>query len=119
MAENQPQPTPMSEDTKSIITVILLVFIYPIGLIMMWVWTNWKNSVKWIVTLIGCLPFVLFILAFLFMIIFAPGIPSEPNQPPYTFEDGEQCTLIARVCEDGSSAEPGPKCAQICPEDIQ
>ena len=40
----------MSDDTKSIITVLLLAFAYPIGLIMMYVWTKWPGWVKALVT---------------------------------------------------------------------
>lgn len=45
----------ISEDTKTLITVLLLVFAYPVGLIMMFVWTGWP---KWVKTLI-VLPLVL------------------------------------------------------------
>jgi len=34
----------MSEDTKSIITVLLLIFVYPIGLILAPKWAKWP---KW------------------------------------------------------------------------
>ena len=50
----------MSQDTKTIITVLLLAFAYPVGLIMMFVWTKWPG---WVKTLI-VLPFVLGILFF-------------------------------------------------------
>ncbi len=48
----------LSEDTKTIITVLLLIFVYPIGLIMMFVWTRWPNGVKALLLI----PLLLFIL---------------------------------------------------------
>lgn len=56
MAKNQE----MSQDTKTIVTVLLLAFAYPIGLIMMFVWTKWPVWVKTLVVL----PFVIGILSF-------------------------------------------------------
>jgi protein-S-isoprenylcysteine O-methyltransferase Ste14 len=44
----------ISEDTKTLITVLLLVFAYPVGLVMMFVWTKWPGWVKVLIVL----PFV-------------------------------------------------------------
>lgn len=41
----------MSDDTKTIVTVMLLAFAYPVGLIMMFVWTKWPVWVKALVTI--------------------------------------------------------------------
>ena len=56
MAKNEE----MSQDTKTIITALLLAFAYPVGIIMMFVWTKWPGWVKTLVVL----PLVLAILAF-------------------------------------------------------
>jgi uncharacterized protein (DUF983 family) len=57
----------MSTDTKTIITILLLIFIYPIGLILMWVWTGWKTWVKVLVSLpvilVACIPLFVGLLA--------------------------------------------------------
>lgn len=58
MAQKQ-QSQPMSEDTKAIITVLLLLFFPPIGFILMWFWTNWP---KWVKALVSA-PLILFMLA--------------------------------------------------------
>lgn len=55
-----------SHDTKTIITVLLLVFLYPIGVIVMWFWPKWKAWVKILISL----P----ILLFLFFIILLPVV---------------------------------------------
>jgi hypothetical protein len=31
--------------------------------------------------------------------------------------DGQACPALARICNDGSTATPGPNCTHICPED--
>jgi len=42
----------VSEDTKTIVTVLLLIFFMPVGFILMWFWTKWKVWVKLLVTLL-------------------------------------------------------------------
>lgn len=41
----------MSNDTKTIITVLLLIFFYPIGIILVWTLTNWPKWVKWVLSI--------------------------------------------------------------------
>ena len=49
--DNQTQHQGISENTKTIITVILLVFVYPIGLLFMWFWTKWPKWAKTVISL--------------------------------------------------------------------
>lgn len=46
----------VSEDTRLIVTVLLLIFVYPVGLIVMWLWTHWAKWVKVVISL----PVILF-----------------------------------------------------------
>ena len=39
-----------TESTKNIITLLVLLLAYPIGIIVMWYWTKWEKWVKWLVT---------------------------------------------------------------------
>ncbi len=48
---NQTQNQGISENTKTIIAVILLVFAYPIGLLLMWFWTKWPRWAKIVISL--------------------------------------------------------------------
>ncbi len=57
----------MSQDTKTIITILLLVFAYPVGLIMMFVWMDWKWWVKTLV-LLPVISFVLIMISALSVI---------------------------------------------------
>lgn len=50
-----------SESTKTIVTVLLLIFAYPIGIIVMWFWPKWKTWVKVVLSL----PVILLPFAFL------------------------------------------------------
>jgi len=50
----------LSYDSKVIITVLLLLFVYPIGLAFMWGWMrHWSSWLKWLITL----PFAAFLLS--------------------------------------------------------
>lgn len=68
----QPASQGMSEDTKSIITVLLLIFVYPIGLIFMWFWTRWPRWVKIILSLPIILA-IIGIVAAIFLIALNPS----------------------------------------------
>ncbi len=55
----------VSTDTKTIITVLLLLLVYPIGVIVMYRWTNWSNGVKNLIAL----PLWLIILAIVLVMV--------------------------------------------------
>lgn len=61
----------ISEDTKTLITALALLLAFPVGLILMWLWTNWPNWLKVIITAIPLLIviFVSSIIAFIFSLI--------------------------------------------------
>lgn len=46
-----PQKSGISEGTKALITVLLLIFMYPVGIVVMWAWPRWMGWVKVLVTL--------------------------------------------------------------------
>lgn len=66
-----PPPTPVSspaapdnsESTKTIVTILLLLFVTPIGVIVMWFWPKWKTWVKVLITLLCLIPFAIIFLA--------------------------------------------------------
>lgn len=64
MKEHTPETQPMSEDTKTIITVLTLISVPPVGVILMWIWNKWQTWVKLVVTGCTCLPFVFVLMAF-------------------------------------------------------
>lgn len=70
---SQPQPQGMSEDTKTLITILLLIFVFPIGLIVMWILPKWPLWVKLLVSL----PITLLIGAILVGILLVAVNPSE------------------------------------------
>jgi hypothetical protein len=55
-----PQTSTDQNNTKTIVTVILLLFFTPVGLILMWFWTRWAVWVKILVSILFIIP--LFIL---------------------------------------------------------
>lgn len=38
---------------KTIVIVVFLLFLFPVGLFFMWKWALWSNLVKWIITIVG------------------------------------------------------------------
>jgi hypothetical protein len=65
MKEYTPETPPMSEDTKTIITVLTLISIPPVGVVLMWIWNKWQTWVKVVVTGCTCLPFILIFIAYM------------------------------------------------------
>lgn len=76
---NQKPSNGISEDTKTLITVLLLIFVFPIGIILMWVWMKWTVWVKILLTIIAIIPLIIIIgavSAFLLLLI----IPTDINK---------------------------------------
>lgn len=44
-----------SQDARTIVTVLLLLFAWPVGLIVMWVWSKWPTWLQFIITLLSIL----------------------------------------------------------------
>ncbi len=94
MENNNPQATPLSEDTKTIITLITLCVFYPIGVVLMWMWTKWQSWVKWTITLLGLIPILLFGMFVVFAILASStkdGLNPDglnPNVPSPTQDQG-------------------------------
>lgn len=41
----------LSQDTKTVIVVLLLLFVYPIGLVLMFMWMDWPKWIKFLLAL--------------------------------------------------------------------
>ena len=41
----------LSYDTKALITVLLLLLVYPIGLVIMWRWMKWSKLIMHVISL--------------------------------------------------------------------
>ena len=54
----------MSSDTKTLVTVLLLVFAFPAGFVLMWVWTSWPKWVKFLISGIFAFFMLIWILVF-------------------------------------------------------
>ena len=63
VVESEAMASEMTTDTKTIIVVLLLIFVYPLGAIFMWVWMKWWPM--WVRILLT-LPFILGILMMIF-----------------------------------------------------
>lgn len=66
--------TELSYETRTIIVVLLLLFIYPAGLVFMWAWMgNWPVWLKLIITI----PLLLAVLAFFAVMILIGAVVSH------------------------------------------
>ncbi len=70
-----------NDNTHTLIAVLLLLFVYPIGLIYMWVATKWPKWVKIVLSLPVLLAIVGIALAVL-VAVRSPGIPPTPTSIP-------------------------------------
>ncbi len=70
-----PVSPPKTDTTKNIIVILLVLFLFPVGLILMWFWTSWKTWVKVLVTVI---PFILIVPLSILMAIVLVAI--NPNR---------------------------------------
>jgi hypothetical protein len=66
MVVQPPAPENNSNDTKNIIVILLLLFVYPLGILGMFLWTKWPRWIKVFITL----PFVLSIVAIILFVVF-------------------------------------------------
>src|SRR3989338_3605280 len=90
----------VSEDTKTIVTTLVLLFAYPAGLILMWVWPAWSKWVKWVITL----PVVLIVVGIFAAIVLVAINPTSKLQTA-------QKTYCAKEC----AKNPGEtSCFEAC-----
>lgn len=98
MAHKKSPAPELSYDTKTVLVVLLLVTVYPVGILLMFIWMKWP---VWLKILIA-VPVALMLLAFftLFAVVFA-AIKGSGNssmaQPSTTYslkECIEQCSTV-------------------------
>lgn len=95
-----PTSSGMSNDTKTLVTVLLLIFIYPVGLVLMWVWTHWPKWVKILLTI----PVVILVLITFLSIILA--ITLVAINPSAQLEKARvQCIQNCQYSEDQFECE--------------
>jgi hypothetical protein len=93
MAANKNVQVGTSNDTKTLVTVLLLIFVFPIGFILMWVWAKWKLWVKIIVSL----PTLLLFLGFIIMIA-AVFSSVDPKTSVLKAQCVQLCTTTDTAC---------------------
>jgi len=72
---SQPQNTTShSSETRTIVTVLLLIFIYPVGLVVMWVWAYWPKWLKWFISA----PVIIGIVAIILGFVLIATLPHSP-----------------------------------------
>ncbi len=92
----------ISEDTKAIVVALLLIFVYPIGLMLAWFWVKWNLWVKILLTI----PFVFF--AIVLSTIISTAI-SKAN--PGRQLDKVECRM---TCQRISEQDNQQRCFDAC-----
>jgi hypothetical protein len=101
-----PQSSPASpaqpDQTKTIVTILCLLFVTPIGIVLMWIWMkNWPKWLKIIITLLPLL-FIMFMIA-LFVVIFA-SVPKDAWKTSVDYKMQSGYEQIEKSTQDESSA---------------
>lgn len=99
-----------------IITIVLLIFLFPIGVLVMWFATKWPKWLKFLITIPFILGVIGLIIAFLILNVLAKN-DLHDNELPKT-PDQVFCTQEAKLCPDGRTyvSREGPNCEfQECP----
>lgn len=97
--KTNPTPSSMSSDTKNIITILLLLFFYPVGVIVMWVWKLWPTWVRLLVSV----PAILIGLVVAFGIV--GGTLSSLNPGGMIDKAKNQNSACEAMCKTRASSE--------------
>jgi len=76
----------LSYDTKTLITILMLVAVYPVGLVLMLVWMKWSKWVKALVALPVLFMLLVPIFIFLVLIMVAIRVLFQPSESIKTFD---------------------------------
>ncbi len=95
------------ENTKNIVTILLLIFAFPIGVVVMWFWPKWSAIVKALVTGVGCL----FMLAFLGIVAAVLLVAINPARQVRIADCTKQCQEV--------SADQRSSCVNACVDSAQ
>lgn len=88
----------LSEDTKTIITVLLLVFAFPIGVILMWFWMKWPVWVKVLISLLLIIP-LLFVVGIISSIVLLTTA-IKPNELALRARDAARLQDLVTIQEE-------------------
>ena len=96
----------LSYDTKTIIVVITLVTVFPIGVFLMFKWMNWP---KWVKTVV-LLPIILGVIAFIAALTLAvanPKVTLEKAECVAKCEDARDEEMCFKDCFTGEKESTG------------
>lgn len=86
----------LSYDTKTLIVVITLIFVYPVGFVLMYLWMKWNNLIKFIISL----PVYVLLLALIigFLSVFNPNGSIEKAQCAKSCEVSQNRNTCTQTC---------------------
>lgn len=101
------QDTDISYETKTIIVILLLLFVLPAGIVLMWFWMKWPI---WLKVLITVIPFLFTFLVLGFMAWFFAVIFSNPDVAKQMQENTVQNSVV--VTPTGTYSSLGQSCGK-------
>ncbi len=105
MAKSSRSSTRLSYDTKTLVVVITLIFVYPIGILLMYLWMKWNGWLKFIITL----PFYLILFGIILILSIGFSVKSKSS----SIEDRILCEKSCEMFTDKN------KCTQTCLNRLQ
>jgi hypothetical protein len=108
-AEQQPQPKPEQKNAtvKNLVTLLALIFIPPVGILLMWLLATWDKTIKVIITVIWTSFLVIaLVLGFLvFVTLFSLGDARKQAKDVRIDSSMSQIRALAELVFDDSSPE--------------
>ncbi len=98
------QDSGTSQQTRTIVTIVVLFFFSPVGIILMWFWSKWKLWVKILLT------FIFFIIPFIVATILIVAI--DPAAQVERVECSQNCMERSQA----DSTFDYKACADVCAE---
>lgn len=97
MAKKSSSSNDIDYNTQTILVVLLLIFVYPVGLILMFIWMKWPQWVKILVTSPIIISIFMFFLILLFGIL---GITNRLAGPTKEEAYTNTCLDICKNADD-------------------
>lgn len=96
-------PTGTSQNTKNLVTVLLLIFVYPVGFFVMWIWSGWKVWLKLLVSVLGTILTLLIIGIFLLPFLLLAVNPSAQFKKAAELNNGVTVTIDNTVVTENGT----------------
>jgi hypothetical protein len=102
---SQPANTP-PDQTKTIVTILCLLFVTPVGIVLMWLWM--KNWPKWLKIIITLLPILFILFMIILMIVIFASVPKDAWKTSVDYKMQSGYEQLEKSAQDDSSSTTNP-----------